>query len=466
MKTAIWWIRRDLRLKDNQALSAAITSAQQIVPVFILDPRLLSSPYTADKRLSFLYAGLQALDTSLRKAGSRLIIRKGDPLTELARLMEETSAQAIYAEPDYSPYAQKRDLRVEKQLPIQWAGSPAVYPPGTVLKSNAEAYTVFTPFSRAWKALPAPQLPRETGFPNAISTPVDMVSLPLPETANKHLPGFPAGEEEAQRRLGGFLNSEDKAVHDYAATRDRLDISETSKLSPYLRFGMLSARLAAAAAMEKIRSIADPEARKGAETWLNELIWRDFYMHILYHFPQVRRQNFRLGEIAWVNDPQQFSAWRDGRTGFPVVDAAMRQLTESGWMHNRARMITASFLTKDLLIDWRWGERWFMQHLIDGDPAANNGGWQWTAGTGTDAAPYFRIFNPISQGKRHDPDGTYIRRWLPELCEVPDEMIHEPWLMSNELQTTVGCVIGKDYPAPIIEHAQARQRALEVYKNA
>ncbi len=466
MKTAIWWIRRDLRLKDNQALTAALTSAERVVPVFILDPELLSSSYIASKRVSFLYAGLQALDASLRTRGSRLIIRRGAPLSEFVRLMEETGAQEIYAEPDYSPFARRRDRQIEGQFLIHWSGSPAVYPPGTVVKSNGDPYTVFTPFSRAWKALPAPQFPGETSVPNTISTPDDINSLPLPEVSGDVNPEFPAGETEAQHRLHDFFHSDDQAVQDYAASRERLDVSGTSKLSPYLRFGMLSARLAAAAAIEKIHAIPDPEARKGAETWLNELIWRDFYLHILYHFPHVRRENFRLGKIAWINDPQQFSAWCEGRTGFPVVDAAMRQLEASGWMHNRARMITASFLTKDLLIDWRWGERWFMQHLIDGDPAANNGGWQWTAGTGTDAAPYFRIFNPISQGKRHDPAGKYIRRWLPELSKVPTETIHEPWLMSIEQQKSVGCVIGEDYPAPIIEHAQARKRALEVYGNA
>jgi deoxyribodipyrimidine photo-lyase len=187
-------------------------------------------------------------------------------------------------------------------------------------------------------------------------------------------------------------------------------------------------------------------------------------MHILYFFPHVRHRNFRLGDIQWENDRRKFLAWKEGRTGYPVVDAAMRQLVESGWMHNRARMITASFLTKDLLIDWRWGEQWFMQHLIDGDPAANNGGWQWTAGTGTDAAPYFRIFNPISQSQKFDPEGKYIRRWLPELRNVPDEYIHQPWLMPAELQKSVNTALGVDYPAPIVDHAIARERALKAYK--
>jgi deoxyribodipyrimidine photo-lyase len=222
------------------------------------------------------------------------------------------------------------------------------------------------------------------------------------------------------------------------------------------------------AAQAAITSAPDPSARQGAATWLNELIWREFYFHILHFFPHVRGQSFRsaLRQIDWLNDEAVFAAWRAGRTGYPAVDAAMRQLATSGWMHNRARMVVASFLVKDLLIDWRWGERWFMQHLVDGDPAANNGGWQWTAGTGTDAAPYFRIFNPISQSQKHDPDGVYIRRWVPELQQVPPKFVHEPWRMPDEVQRDSGCVIGQDYPAPIIDHARARKRALAAYRAA
>ena len=206
------------------------------------------------------------------------------------------------------------------------------------------------------------------------------------------------------------------------------------------------------------------DARESAETWLNELIWRDFYIHILDHFPHVRQSNFRPKEIRWQNDRGDFEAWKAGQTGYPLVDAAMRQLRQTGWMHSRARMISASFLTKDLLIDWRWGETWFMSQLVDGDLAANNGGWQWTAGTGSDAAPYFRIFNPVSQGLKHDPRGAYIRRWLPELAAVPDEYVHQPWRMPVAEQRSCGVIIGVDYPAPIVEHAFARQRALQAFR--
>jgi deoxyribodipyrimidine photo-lyase len=237
-------------------------------------------------------------------------------------------------------------------------------------------------------------------------------------------------------------------------------------LSPYLRFGMLSARQALAAAKQAEQMARGELARRGVETWINELIWREFYVAILFHFPFVRQEAFRpaLRGIPWINDPEDFAAWSEGRTGYPVVDAAMRQLVQTGWMHNRARMITASFLTKDLLVDWRWGERYFMQHLVDGDPAANNGGWQWTAGTGTDAAPYFRVFNPILQSMKFDPNGDYIRCFVPELVNVPNEFIHHPWEMPADLQKRAGCVIGKDYPEPIVDHQLARERVLVAYK--
>jgi len=245
-----------------------------------------------------------------------------------------------------------------------------------------------------------------------------------------------------------------------------MDLNGTSGLSPYLRFGMLSAKQAAWAAREADARAKDAVARQGAETWLNELIWREFYAMILYRFPHVLRTAFRpaLRSIHWRDDPAGFPAWAEGRTGYPVVDAAMRQLNATGWMHNRARMIVASFLVKDLLIDWQQGERYFMQHLLDGDPASNNGGWQWSAGTGTDAAPYFRVFNPVLQGKKFDPYGAYVRRWVPELSAVPDAFIHTPRSMPLDVQAQVGCVIEKNYPAPIIDHSMARQRVLEAYR--
>jgi deoxyribodipyrimidine photo-lyase len=469
VKTAIWWIRRDLRLADNQALAAALAHGEQIIPVFVLDPELLGSPYVGDKRVAFLFGGLRQLDTDLQARGSRLVIRRGEPQAELNTLLAETGATRIFAEEDYSPYARRRDARVAKDLPLRMTEGVTVHPPGVVLKADGAPYTVFTPFSRIWKAVPPPSEGALLEAPTSLPAVPDLPSLPVP--SSPALPAgvpFPPGESEARRRLDAFVELGDAPIYRYAEGRNRLDLEGTSQLSPYLRFGMISARRAVVSAVGAIEAAPDPQARKGAETWLNELIWREFYVDIHYHFPQVHGSSFRpeYQRIAWENDTQAFAAWCDGWTGYPVVDAAMRQLVETGWMHNRARMIVASFLVKDLLIDWRWGERFFMQHLVDGDPAANNGGWQWTAGTGTDAAPYFRIFNPTLQGKRHDPAGAYTLHWVPELSRVPDRYIHEPWKMPFDVQTEAGCIVGQDYPEPIVKHGWARERTLSAYSRA
>jgi deoxyribodipyrimidine photo-lyase len=462
MKLAIWWMRRDLRLSDNQALEAALKSAEAVIPVFILDPKLLHSTYSSQKRLAFMLEGLRRLDVELRRRGSYLVVRRGDPLVELERLRAETDAEKIFAEMDVSPYASKRDGKISRTLPLNWCGSPVVHAPGTVLKSDGSPYTVFTPFSKAWKALPGLPLGSVFQAPEWIPTPAGIFTLSIPDEPllDASTPFVP-GEAMALLRLEQFVRDK---VYNYASGRDRQDLEGTSRLSPYLRFGMVSPRQAVSAALQAMHTAPDPDARKGAETWLNELIWREFYIHILYHYPHVRQGNFRMQHIRWENNRAHFDAWCAGQTGYPVVDAAMRQLVQSGWMHNRSRMIVASFLTKDLLIDWRWGERFFMQHLIDGDPAANNGGWQWTAGTGTDAAPYFRIFNPISQSLKHDPEGEYIRRWMPELRDVPTEYIHEPWMMPIQIQYASGCRIGLDYPAPIVDHGVVKERTLRAYQ--
>jgi len=472
MTAAIWWIRRDLRLTDNQALHAALNHSPHLVPVFILDPALLASPDSGAKRLAFLLDSLRCLAADLASRGSRLIFRVGPPQEQLATILAESGASAIFAAEDFSPYARRRDAAVARNLPLCLVGGVSVHPPAAVRKADGSPYTVFTPFSKAWKSLPLPRSNALLPAPRQISTPLNLVSDPIPTepTLPAAVP-FPPGEAEAQRRLRLFIDGSAGApakIETYADHRNRLDLAGTSHLSPYLRLGMLSARQAAAAAVEAMEQASTASARRSAETWLNELIWREFYIAILHCFPQVRRSSFRpeFERIAWRNDQRAFAAWTEGRTGYPVVDAAMRQLAESGWMHNRARMIVASFLVKDLLIDWRWGERWFMQHLIDGDPAANNGGWQWTAGVGTDAAPYFRVFNPVLQSQKFDPGGTFIRRWLPELARVPDAHIHTPWEMPLALQRQVGCLIGQDYPRPIIDHLEAKERTLAVYAQA
>ncbi len=439
--TSIWWIRRDLRLTDNPALDSAL-EAGSVIPVFILDPAFSSSSL---RRKSFLYEGLTALDKDLRVRNSHLIIRKGKPLEVLRHLLAETGATVIFAEEDYTPYARKRDSLIANQLPLQLVAGQTVHHPSHVKKSDGKPYTVYTPYSKAWKFLLTEVHLLPT--PENIPTPKDIFSEPLPTYETN--PNFPAGEAEAQRRLTQFTNYQLPTYHDL---RNRMDLDGTSVLSPYIRFGMLSLRQAVQTALNVERSTFN--------VWLNELIWREFYIQILYHFPHVTKTAFNpsLANIPWRNDAAEFAAWKAGRTGMPVVDAAMRQLKQTGWMHNRARMIVASFLVKDLLIDWRWGEAWFMENLLDGDIAPNNGGWQWTAGTGTDAAPYFRIFNPVLQSAKFDPKGDYIRRRVPELRGLDAEQIHAPW----EFEIKV-----KGYPEkPIVDRSIVKERTMKAYQSS
>jgi deoxyribodipyrimidine photo-lyase len=467
--TVIWWIRRDLRLHDNEALAYALEQGTAVFPLFILDPALLNSTYVGQKRLAFLYGGLRQLDADLRRRGSRLLVRRGQPQAALTRLLPECRAALIVAQADHSPFAKARDTAVAQTLPLRLVGSTAVRFPGSILKQNGDPYIVYTPFKKGWLALPLPQRSQLQPPPDQIHTPPEPASDPLPDTPL--LPDsvpFPPGEAEGLRRLEAFVSSSGRSVYDYAEQRNRMDLEGTSRLSPYLRFGMVSPRLTAVEALEARSRARTESGRQGALVWLQELIWRDFYIHILHHFPRVAQGNFnrQYDRIEWRDNEADFAAWCEGRTGYPVVDAAMRQLVQSGWMHNRARMIVASFLVKDLLIDWRRGEQFFMEHLVDGDPAANNGGWQWTAGTGTDAAPYFRIFNPTLQSKKFDPHGDFIRRWLPELAGVPDKFIHEPAKMETAVQRQANCIIGENYPAPLVDHHASRDRTLAAYKES
>lgn len=469
MTTSIWWLRRDLRLTDNPALQAALDSSDIVLPVFIIDPNLTHGRWHSPKRLSFLWEGLRSLDQELQLRGSRLIIRQGPPDRVLQTLLNESQAQRIYAEADFSPYARQRDQHINQTLPLTLVGGSSLLHPEMVVKTDGSPYVVFTPFSKTWKSLPLPGTDSLLPAPQHIRTPKGIHTEKVPANlVDISKQPFPAREIRALERLERFYQGAEAPIWKYAAQRNRPDLEGTSQLSPYLRFGMLSARQAIAAAKYAIENAPSPAAQISAETWLSELIWREFYINILYHFPQVLDQNFRhaYDDLAWRTDSSDFEAWCQGQTGYPLIDAAMRQLQHQGWMHNRARMLTASFLTKDLLIDWRWGQDWFMLHLIDGDPAANNGGWQWSAGTGSDAAPYFRIFNPILQSQKFDPHGSYIRRWLPELKQVPDKYIHAPWEMPVSLQLKSNCRIGQDYPAPIVDHATARERTLDAFTQA
>lgn len=474
MNIAVWWIRRDLRLDDNHALHTATLWADQIIPLFVVDPRLMDAPNRCAGRRDFLFDGLHRLHTDLLARNSRLLLHHGDPVAVLPRLIAEIRAHLpqatvrIYAETDYSPYAKTRDTAVAAVAPLQLVSGPAILAPGAVVKEDGSAYTVYTPYSRRWKATLRLSPADIITAPTQLHTPSFLAGDELPAPAQPGHDYFSSGEAEAARRLAAFSTGAQAPIYRYATDRDRPDLHGTSQLSPHLRFGMISARRAALAAQQAEAAAPNAQAARGPQVWLDELIWRDFYITILDRFPHVHRANFRseYDNIRWNNDEAAFAAWCEGRTGYPFVDAAMRQLRATGWMHNRARMVVASFLVKDLLIDWRWGERWFMQHLLDGDPAANNGGWQWAAGTGTDAAPYFRIFNPVNQGEKFDPQGDYVRRWVPELAGMPSRSIHAPWRLSPADQTRARCLIGRDYPAPIVDHQLARTRALETYKQA
>lgn len=457
--TAIWWTRRDLRLADNQALNLALNRADTVIPVFIVDPQLMDG--SAPKREAFLKNAIASLGDEMRTRGSQLILRQGEPIQELRRLKEETGAQIIIAESDHSPFAKARDNRAAAALPIEFTGGVTVHPPESVRKPDGSPYTIFTPFMKFWKALPMAGDPIPA--PKSLPAIPELTSIELP--AAPPISDFPAVENFAYERLREFFHS---SIFDYGEARNRMDIEGTSRLSPYLRFGLISPRGLISAIFRVIEETDNKINKQSCITWLNEIIWREFYFNILDHFPFVLKMSFRenLRSIPWRDMPSDLAAWQNGVTGYPMVDAAMRQLNETGWMHNRARMITASFLTKDLLINWQAGESWFLRQLLDGDPASNNGGWQWAAGTGTDAAPYFRIFNPVLQSQKFDPNGDYIRRWVPELAKLPKNYIHSPWQTPMDVQSQFGIRMGKDYPLPIVDHQFARQRTLQAYKSA
>ncbi len=456
------WFRRDLRLADNPALTAAAT-AEHLVCAFVLDERILRSPRMSAARVTYLRQALVDLDDRLAAAGNRLVVLEGDPATTLVDLARAVGAAAVHATTDHTPFATARDEAVRTALeavevPLESHDGTAIVRPATVLTGSGSPYQVFTPFHRAWKdarhddPLPVPALPPA---PDGVPDGVDATDHPLLAADPLDEPWPDGGEGPARDRLDAWLAD---GVDDYDDQRDVLAANGTSRLSADLHLGCLSAREAWSRLDRR---------RTGQSTFATELAWRDFYLHVMAAWPEAARTAFRpeYRDLPWHDDPEGLQAWTEGQTGYPVVDAAMRQLRRMGWMHNRARMIVASFLCKDLLIDWREGEAHFLAHLVDGDIANNNGGWQWAAGTGTDAQPFFRIFNPVSQGRRFDPDGDYVRTYVPELRDVPAPAIHSPWTLSKDDQDRYGVVIGQDYPAPIVDHAEARDRALAWYES-
>jgi len=467
--TAIVWFRRDLRLHDHPALMAAADGHERLVPLYVLDPRLLRGRFASPNRAWFLLGSLRMLATDLAALGSPLVVRVGDPMVVVPEVALAAGATDVYVSRDHAPYGRARDQSVAEVLAATSPGARLhastgvlVHEPESIATLEGQPYSVYSPFRRAWERLPrrevltAPDvLPGHHLDPGEIPT---LATLGLGDgpTADPTLLPEP-GEAAARRRLERWLA---RGLGAYAETRDRVDLADgTSRLSADLHFGLLSPTEIVA------RVTGDGEGRR---VYLSEIVWREFYAHVLFHRPAVRRAAFRteFDAIEWSGDGSALDAWRTGRTGYPIVDAAMRQLAATGWMHNRARMIAASFLTKDLLIDWRAGEAHFMTHLVDGDVASNNGGWQWSASTGTDAQPYFRIFNPVSQGRRFDPDGAYVRRWVTELRTVPAAYIHAPWEMPPAVAAASGVRVRADYPAPIVDHAQARARALATYEAA
>ena len=466
-KRMLHWFRRDLRLADNPALHAACTQAAgNVIPIFVVDPTLVASGRVGANRLAFLQHRLGTLHSELQETGSGLVILYGDPRSVIPAYAQAQHAGAVSWQTDPTPWAQSRDRAVrdalaELDISVLTKESQILVSPEHIRSGSGTPYTVFTPFYRRWRS--------ELLLADPVPTPQ---FAPLAQT--QHQPTFPdwpnasisipdSSAAYAKRLLDRFAQ---RAITHYTTGRDMLAQAGTSMLSPYIRFGIVSVQSCARLARDAEAQAPVSEGRSGGEVWLSELAWRDFYTHISVHFPHVLSGSFRqqYDAIRWENNHTLFDAWCTGTTGYPIVDAAMRQLVSTGWMHNRARMITASFLTKDLLVDWRWGERFFMQHLLDGDSPANNGGWQWAAGTGTDAQPYFRIFNPSSQGERFDPEGAYVKKYIPALQNVPAKYIHAPWTMPAALQRQAGITIGVEYPAQIVDHATQRNRALALYK--
>jgi deoxyribodipyrimidine photo-lyase len=459
----IVWIRRDLRVRDNTALIAAAATGAPVLPLFIFDRDLIRTLPSDGAAFNFQAEALRDLQDGIAALGGRLILRHGTPRDVHRQIIRELQPAGLYFHRDYESYGLARDADIFKlyeqhDIPVHTFADIVLQEPPDVLTPDGRPYVVFTPYANAWKKRPVPPpagMPARFTTPDAASEAVlDAAGLRKPVRIPE--PAFRGGEREAERRWTDFLQG---ALAGYATGRDTPAEPGTSRMSPYLRFGCISARRLHADARTAMEG-----GSPGASKFIDELIWREFYQAVLFHFPRLRESNYReeFDRMPWSFNDEFFTAWREGHTGYPLVDAGMRELNRTGWMHNRVRMVVASFLTKDLHHDWRLGEKVFEEKLLDIETASNNGGWQWSASTGVDPRP-LRIFNPRLQAERYDPSGAYIRRFVPELARVPDRWIHAPQEMPPLVQQECGCIIGQDYPVPIVDHAAASLRYKELF---
>ncbi len=467
---ALVWFRRDLRDYDHAALSSALRQSRQVYCAFVFDAAILSRLRNkADRRVEFIWESVRELKTALKDRGGDLVVLHGSAAQKIPELALSLGVQAVYVNRDYEPQAQGRDEAVSRALAAHdlafvTCKDQVIFESHEVLTAAGRPYSVFTAYKQAWLArVEADDLvPHPVDeYLSALAAPPEPSMLPTLEQLGFERTNvmqlMPTGMLGAERLFEDFQ----ERIDDYHEARNFPALKGPSYLSVHLRFGTLSVRA--------VVSHAWYMGSRGAEVWLNELIWREFYFMVLHYHPQVAEGHAyrpQFDGIDYPGKPEHFAAWCAGRTGYPLVDAAMRQLAQTGYMHNRLRMVTASFLVKDLLVDWRQGEAWFAEQLLDFDLAANNGGWQWSASTGCDAQPWFRIFNPVLQSEKFDPEGKFIRRFVPELTACDDKEIHAPWKMSPARQAETGVVLGRDYPQRIVDHAVQRERALALYKSA
>ncbi len=458
LKVNLFWFRKDLRLYDNKAFSNCVAEKEQILPIYIVEDNCLDSSTISQPRMKFLFACLERLEDQLNQYKSNLYLFMGNPQTIIKKICREVNVGALYFNRNYEPTEIKRDREIwnycqANKIQCKSFKDLLLHERGEILKNDKKPYTVFSYYFKKWIDLKKEPVEIVKPFKTATFTALDYDSIPRTSDVYELKP-----EEELEL----FLK---RKIKGYDMNRDYPFMEGTSRLSAYLRTGLLSIRQVYHAAEMLLEGVND-KSIKGIETFIKQLAWRDFYYQILYYFPYVENGAFikKFNGLKWENDKGLYERWCDGTTGVPIVDAGMRQLNREGWMHNRLRMITASFLTKDLLIDWRWGETYFKQKLIDYDLPLNNGGWQWCASTGTDSQPYFRIFNPYTQSSKFDPDGKFIKKYVPELKNVKVNYIHEPYKMSQKAQEESNCILNKDYPLPIVIHSLQRNKALELYK--